>query len=223
MKFISGRHFYSGLNHLPAFDGKDIEKLQKMILRWIKCADKLTDLNSVFNKAVYICFFYLMEKLYLLLGSNLGDRSGYLAEARRQISAEIGPLSEVSALYETEPWGNADQGRFLNQVVCLDSDTEPLLLLGCILDIEQRIGRTRSGIRNEARLIDIDILFFGDRIIRSAKLSIPHPLLHNRRFTLVPLHEIAPQLIHPVLKKSVAELLDICEDPLMVSLFGKAD
>lgn len=164
-----------------------------------------------------------MEKLYLLLGSNLGDRFGYLEQARRLIAEEVGPLTGVSAIYETEPWGNADQGRFLNQVISLDSDAEPLFLLGCILGIEQSIGRMRSGIRNEARSIDIDILFLGDRIIRSPELSIPHPLLHIRRFTLVPLNEISPELKHPVLKKSMAELLGLCEDPLMVSRFTKED
>lgn len=162
-----------------------------------------------------------MDKLYLLLGSNLGDRCGYLEQARRLISAEIGPLTGLSALYETEPWGIKDQGRFLNQVVCLNSDAEPQFLLGIILDIEQRIGRVRSGIRNDARTIDIDILFYGDHVICSPELSIPHPLLHTRRFTMVPLNEIAPQLFHPVLKKRVGELLGLCEDPLMVSLFTK--
>lgn len=160
-----------------------------------------------------------MDKVYLLLGSNLGDRGGYLEQARRMIAAELGRVSGMSGLYETEPWGKADQGSFLNQVVCVESDADPLSVLGRILDIEERIGRRRSDVRNEARTIDIDILFFGDRIVHSEKLSIPHPLLHTRRFTLVPLNEIAPQLNHPVLMKSVGELLDLCEDQLKVSLF----
>jgi len=185
--------------------------------------DKVIFLNFLFHKAVYICFFYLMEQLYLLLGSNLGNRCGYLEQARRLITAEIGPLSAASELYETEPWGNHEQGRFLNQVISVYSNHDPLHLLGIILDIEKRIGRLRSGIRNEARIIDIDILFFGDHIIQTDVLCVPHPLLHKRRFALIPLNEIAPQLNHPLLMKSAAELLESCDDPLSVSLFTESD
>jgi len=160
-----------------------------------------------------------MKALYLLLGSNLGDRSQNIAKAVELISSEIGPVMSASSCYETEPWGNNNQGLFLNMALHLSSNEDPFHLLGKLLSIEQRLGRTRNGEQNSARIIDIDILFYGDHIISSEKLIIPHPRLQFRRFVLVPMNEIAPDLLHPVSGFSIGELLGTCPDMLNVSLF----
>lgn len=161
-----------------------------------------------------------MNDLYLLLGSNLGDRSFIISKAIEQISKEISKIEATSGLYETEPWGNQKQGKFLNQVVKLQSSEEPEALLEKVLSIEQRLGRTRNKEQNSARIIDIDILFYNEMIHSSEKLIIPHPRIQFRRFVLVPLFEIAPDLLHPVLHKSIAQLLRCCPDKLEVRIFN---
>lgn len=161
-----------------------------------------------------------MNDLYLLLGSNLGDRSFIISKAIEQISKEISKIEATSGLYETEPWGNQKQGKFLNQVVKLQSSEEPEALLEKVLSIEHRLGRTRNKEQNSARIIDIDILFYNEMIHSSEKLIIPHPRIQFRRFVLVPLFEIAPDLLHPVLHKSIAQLLRCCPDKLEVRIFN---
>ncbi|KQS25362.1 2-amino-4-hydroxy-6-hydroxymethyldihydropteridine diphosphokinase [Dyadobacter sp. Leaf189] len=149
-------------------------------------------------------------KIFLLLGSNLGDRAGILKQARQMI-AEKAPIVTESSIYETEPWGLTDQPAFLNQVVEVTSTDEPELLLTHLLHIEQELGRVRK-VRWGARLIDIDILYYGDTILEKEILTLPHPRLKERRFTLVPLFEIAAEFVDPKLKKSVSQLLEECPD-----------
>ena len=161
-----------------------------------------------------VIYFLVGSKAYLLLGSNLGDRRQHLLDALDGISY-LGTISRVSSVYRSAAWGNVDQPDFLNATVELSTTHSPEELLNDILEIETGMGR----IRNEkwgARLIDIDILFYDDIILNTSHLSIPHPQLQNRKFTLVPLAEIAPHLIHPISKKTISQLLDACEDPLDV-------
>lgn len=159
-----------------------------------------------------------MPKPYLLLGGNLGDRPLYLAQAMELISAAIGPIVHSSSLYETAAWGKTDQPAFLNQVVQVQTALSPEQTLQAINHIEQELGRVRQE-HWGARVIDIDILFYDDLVLQSQRLTIPHPQLHLRRFTLLPLSELAPDLEHPVLHKSIAALLGSCPDNLQVTVF----
>lgn len=155
----------------------------------------------------------------LLLGSNLGDRLSNLNEAYNKISESTREILISSSIYETEPWGFRHQNLFLNQVLVVNTDLSPESLLHLLLNIEKELGRKRRQKSFQARIIDIDILFYDDLIISTNKLKIPHPKLHERRFVLEPLNEILPDLIHPVLLKSVARLLKESKDPLLVRKF----
>jgi 2-amino-4-hydroxy-6-hydroxymethyldihydropteridine diphosphokinase len=143
----------------------------------------------------------------IALGSNLGDREGNL---RRAISAIGGlmPLVAMSSVYETEPMYREDQNWFLNCVVVVETDVEPAALLRLLKDTETRMGRDQLAARNAPRVIDMDILFYGEAIVSGPSLQVPHPRLAERAFVLVPLNEVRPRLVHPVLGKSVSELLD---------------
>lgn len=156
-----------------------------------------------------------MMDVFLLLGSNKGDRERFLADARTQISEHIGELKLKSSLYETQSWGKEDEPDYLNQVLYLQSDLTPQLILERILTIEKDLGRQRKE-KYSSRTIDIDILFYGDECIEQPNLIIPHPQLHKRRFTLDPLAEIAPDWVHPLLKKTVTMLRDELDDDLNV-------
>lgn len=144
--------------------------------------------------------------VYLALGSNMGSRLVNLKAAVSNLTPQM-TVKKKSSVYETPPWGFEDQAAFLNQVVMAETYLEPEALLGHLKRLEAALGRV-PGFENGPRLIDIDILFFDDVIIDTASVAIPHPRLHKRAFVLVPLAEVAPELIHPVLRKSINELLE---------------
>lgn len=156
-----------------------------------------------------------METVYFLLGSNLGDRRENLIRARQEISRSIGPVITTSSIYKTAAWGKTDQPDFYNQIIVVETDFHPLQALAHVQKIEKDMGRDRIE-KWGARLIDIDLLFWGDKIINNTSLTIPHPGIPFRRFTLVPLNEINKRLIHPVMQITVAELLEACRDDLSV-------
>jgi 2-amino-4-hydroxy-6-hydroxymethyldihydropteridine diphosphokinase len=144
--------------------------------------------------------------VYLSLGSNLGDREARLRDAIARLQT-LGRVVSVSSFYETEPVEFTDQEWFLNCAVALETTETPEQMMEAILQIEHEMGRQRLK-KKGPRLIDIDILLFSDKVVDSAELTIPHPAMHERRFVLQPLAEIAPEARHPVLKKTVRELLD---------------
>lgn len=148
---------------------------------------------------------------WIIQGSNIGDRLRNLDEAARSIEQHIGVVERTGSVYETAPWGNTDQRSFYNRVLMVKTILTPEKLLESLLAIESTMGRSRSE-KWEPRIIDLDILFYDELIFSSAELTIPHPHLHERRFTLLPLDELVPELIHPVLKLSVRELLNRCSD-----------
>ena len=150
--------------------------------------------------------------VYLSVGSNLGNREHNLEQAVARIVEYIGPVLKSSSIYVTEPWGFKAEEEFLNIVVKIGTTLTPSGILGRILMIESLLGRVRDNKQYTSRLIDIDILLYGDIIVDEESLKIPHPLLYKRKFVLVPLCEIDSEIIHPVLKKSLAELLESCED-----------
>jgi len=144
--------------------------------------------------------------VHLSLGSNVGDRERQLQDAQARLSA-VGRVVGISSFYETEPVEFTEQPWFLNCALALETSKTPQQLMAAILHIEQEMGRRRVQ-KKGPRSIDIDILLFGDAIVDSPNLTIPHPALPQRRFVLGPLAELAPQVLHPVLRKTVRELLD---------------
>ena len=151
------------------------------------------------------------KELFILLGTNLGDRLLHLETAKKAIEKSVGKVVASSKIYETAAWGITDQPNFLNQVLKIETSLKPEKTLHIILTIEEQMGRIREQ-KWGARLIDIDILYFGSHKINTDKLTIPHPFLQDRRFTLIPLVEIASGFIHPVFKKSNSALLQNCKD-----------
>ena len=157
-----------------------------------------------------------MIKLYLLLGGNLGNKQQVFAEARTRLEKHVGPISVHSAIYETEPWGFESEDLFWNQALELKTTLSPEEVLKQTQLIELELGRIRKEKQYDSRIIDIDILFFGDQIIKTANLTVPHPRIQERKFALVPLCEIAADFIHPLFQKSIRELLNECPDQLKV-------
>jgi 2-amino-4-hydroxy-6-hydroxymethyldihydropteridine diphosphokinase len=154
--------------------------------------------------------------IFLHTGSNLGHRFGYLNKANQLIESHIGSIKKQSRFYETAAWGLTDQPAFINQAICVETDLFPNQLLKIIHEIEVELGRVRITKWGE-RVIDIDILFFNDAIIETPNLEIPHPRIGERNFVLVPMNEIAPDLIHPVFQKNIQTLLKECLDNLEVT------
>ncbi len=160
-----------------------------------------------------------MDGIFLLLGSNLGNRVSYIEQAKKHIQTSAGDIIESSSIYETAPWGNKKQPSFLNEVLHIDSSWPPDALLSLLLDIEEELGRVRT-VKWGERCIDIDILYYNDLITESESLTLPHPGIPVRRFTLIPLVEIAPDFIHPILLSSQKTLLSECRDALEVCLYS---
>ena len=156
-----------------------------------------------------------MNKAYLLTGGNMGDREQNLAMAREWIEADSGKIIHASSIYETAAWGNTGQPAFLNQALEIQTSLNARQLIRHILKAEKKMGRVRKE-KYGPRIIDIDILLFNDEILKTSFLQIPHPEMQNRRFVLIPLAEIAPAMIHPLLKKTILQLLDECPDKLEV-------
>ena len=145
------------------------------------------------------------EPVFLALGTNLGDRESNLSRARELLSQRM-KIIDASPIYITPPWGFEEQPDFLNQILQVQTEIAPRPLLRYLKKIESKMGRVKT-FRNGPRLIDIDILFYGQRVIKSSKLSIPHPRLHERAFVLVPLNGLAPDFVHPVLNITVETML----------------
>ena len=158
--------------------------------------------------------------VYLLLGSNKGDRLKYLMLAEYLISKEAGKITQKSAVYVTQPWEKLNQPNYLNQAIELETDKSPLQLLKILQKIEKNLGRTNKG-NYAARTIDIDILLYDAIIFNSKNLIIPHPRMHLRNFTLQPLLTLNKTYTHPILHASIEELAKICKDDLKVSIFEK--
>jgi 2-amino-4-hydroxy-6-hydroxymethyldihydropteridine diphosphokinase len=156
-----------------------------------------------------------MNKVYVLLGSNMGNSHEQLTFAKKNISKNVGPIVRSSNIYITAAWGNTQQPDFLNQVIILYTNLSATQTLQQILKIETAMGRVRT-VQNAPRIIDIDILFFNKEIINTPILKVPHPQITNRKFVLIPLNELSPNFKHPVLLQNIHQLLSICTDGLNV-------
>jgi 2-amino-4-hydroxy-6-hydroxymethyldihydropteridine diphosphokinase len=154
----------------------------------------------------------IMKVVFLGIGTNLGDRGSNLKKAVDCIEENIGEIMKSSSVYLTEPWGFQSEDEFLNIVVKVNTKLTPSCLMKRILKIESLSGRIRNKSQYSSRVIDIDILFYEDMIIDEEILKIPHPLIQERKFVLVPLCEIAPNMVHPVFKKSIHNLLEESSD-----------
>ena len=152
-----------------------------------------------------------MNTVYIQLGSNIGERESFIAKSMEQIEENIGKIIIESSIFETIPWGNENQNNFLNSVIKIKTPFDSFKVLKKSQEIENNLGRERVEKWGE-RTIDIDILFYNNEIINTTKLIIPHPLIQQRKFVLVPLSEIAPNYMHPILKKSISTLLSECKD-----------
>jgi 2-amino-4-hydroxy-6-hydroxymethyldihydropteridine diphosphokinase len=153
-----------------------------------------------------------MSKVFLSIGTNLGDREHNLKKAVEKIEEHIGTVLSSSSVYETAPWGFEAENDFLNMVVSVETSHSPAEIIKKIAVIESMLGRERDQDRYSSRIIDIDILLYDDLVITEKGLKIPHRLMHERKFVLVPLCELAPDMIHPVLEKSMRVLLEECRD-----------
>ena len=150
-----------------------------------------------------------MAKVYVGLGTNLGDKEQNLKVAVQKIEEQIGKVVSLSAFYITAPWGFTSENSFLNAAACVETLLPPLFVLHFTQEIEREMGRTHKSVGRvySDRVIDIDLLLYGDQVLDTPELKLPHPLMHERRFVLEPLVEIAPDLVHPVLRKKMLELL----------------
>lgn len=158
-----------------------------------------------------------MSNVFLLLGSNEGDRHRWIQFALEELQSSVGNITAQSPLYQTAAWGVEDQPDFLNMAVAVATRLSPTLLLENTQAIEHHLGRQRTEKWGQ-RTLDIDILFYDSDIIRLPQLVIPHPYVQDRRFALAPLEQVAPHFVHPVLKKTIRQLLLECPDPLPVTV-----
>lgn len=160
-----------------------------------------------------------MNRAFLCLGGNLGNRLENIEKALISIEKKAGNIVQTSPIYETEAWGSKSKNTYLNLCTEIETDLSPQDLIKTLLQIEKEHGRKRTSNKNSDRTMDIDVLFYNNNIIDKPAIQIPHPRLHLRKFVLKPLSDIAPQLKHPVLKSTVKTLLKNCKDPLTVKEF----
>ena len=156
-----------------------------------------------------------MRTGFLLMGGNMGNRLAYLQQAKKMIGETCGKIVQSSSIYETAAWGIEEQASFYNQVIVLETTLTPENLMHQLLEIENEMGRKRDQ-KMGPRIIDLDILMIDELVISSGLLTLPHPALPFRRFALIPLCEIDPSIIHPVLQKKMGQLLEECTDVLDV-------
>ncbi|MBN2892381.1 MAG: 2-amino-4-hydroxy-6-hydroxymethyldihydropteridine diphosphokinase [Bacteroidales bacterium] len=157
-----------------------------------------------------------MAKVFFSLGSSIGNKLKILNSAIRDIHNEIGEVLKVSNVFETEPWGFEDENLFFNMAIVVESKLKPHKILDLIHKIEKKHKRERSEIGYHSRTLDVDVIFYDDKVYIDNILQIPHKLAHKRKFVLFPLNEICPTFIHPLLNQSVAVLLNDCEDKTLV-------
>lgn len=162
-----------------------------------------------------------MEKLVLIIGGNLGERELLLHQTNNLLADYFGDPELKSKVYETAAWGGKSTGLYLNQVLVYSTDAEPRQVLKNIQKIENLLGRQRE-VKWGDRTMDIDILYYGDRMLDSPEIQIPHPFLSKRRFVLTPLAEVLPDYLHPLLKKTNTELLEDCQDDSFVYVYEKS-
>lgn len=162
-----------------------------------------------------------MNLVFLCLGGNIGNREANLNSAILKIAELCGQITASSSIYETDAWGSNSNLKYLNQVIQIHTKFTPQQLMQTVLDIETDLGRQRNDNQNADRTIDIDILFFNHQIINSAKIHIPHPRLHLRKFVLMPFFEINQDFLHPEINKTIKQLLLECPDNLSLTLFKK--
>lgn len=160
-----------------------------------------------------------VQQAWLLTGSNLNDREAALAKARELLEVHGCRIVKTSSLYETASWGKTDEPAYLNQALQIETGLNARQLMRHLLKIEKAMGRVRKE-KYASRIIDIDILLYGQEKHFYDLLKVPHPQMPNRRFVLVPMTEIAPDLVHPVLQKTMTELLALCTDPLPVTKYS---
>lgn len=163
-----------------------------------------------------------MARVFISLGSNIGDRLAYIQQAVSLLSmTDKIKIVKSSSFYETEPWGNKNQNWFVNAAVALDTELSPVELLKLCQSVEMQLGRNRVNQEKwSERTIDIDILMYDNLVMSNDILSIPHPYMHKRAFVLVPMLEVKSDLVHPVFKKTISELYDELEYPEDVFLYG---
>jgi 2-amino-4-hydroxy-6-hydroxymethyldihydropteridine diphosphokinase len=161
----------------------------------------------------------IMNKVYLQLGSNLGEREQLISSAITNISAQIGTIISQSKIYESTPWRVDGQGNYLNQIIEIKTELPADKVLELVLNIENDLGRVRLEKWGE-RLIDIDIIFFNNEIIETPELCVPHKHMHERNFVLEPLNEIAPEFVHPKYNKTISELFEQSKDTEKVAVYA---
>ena len=161
----------------------------------------------------------MIDKIYLLMGSNLGDRVQNLKNCLNEVENRVGKVLRVSSIYETEAWGLRDQDSFLNVAMEVSSDLSPKEMITIFDEIEKNGGREKT-IKWGPRVIDLDILYYSDIILKTLQLQIPHKEIQNRNFVLVPMIELNKDFIHPVFNKTQNELLELCKDNLEVKDFS---
>ncbi len=182
------------------------------IVQW----NPLSTLKHAFMMNKLTCTISMKEfKAYILMGGNIGDRFKNLQTAKDLMSKQCGTIIKESSIYQTAAWGLTDQPDFLNQVIILSTSLNPETLIRSLLSVEETMGRKRS-IKFGPRIIDLDILLIDDFLIESELLTVPHPALQKRKFALIPLNEVAPELLHPVENKTINQLLTDCKDELVV-------